>query len=135
MASKQYDFKTLVQTYIETQQEYYLHEDFKSYFVSLLSKLEEIFNVKFSPFPKPGSGMLFRATVVSYLSITSPHSMFLEIGAVFNELEGFGERGKKILDEGHELNKVMRQNKELHLQMLYDLFELMYGKIDLVITS
>ncbi len=137
MADKQYDFKTLVQTYIETQRKYHFHDDFKDYYSSLLHKLEEIFQIKLSSRDCPDTAlwMLFAATVSSYLSIASPYDGFSEMGGIIIRLQKLNGLGSKILDEGQQIVKLAHVNQELHLQMLYDLFQAMYGKTDTIFTS
>ncbi|MEO8610220.1 MAG: hypothetical protein ABI690_20160 [Chloroflexota bacterium] len=137
MASKQYDFKTLVQTYIETKRKYHLHEDFKNYYARLLKHLEAIFKVEISPDKSRDKAlwMLFDATIRSYLQITHPWNYFLEDTLINARLEQQGERGEQIFALSNRLGELNDESKELHLQMLYDLFEIMFGKVDKVLTS
>ena len=137
MASKQYDFKTLVQTYIETKRQHHLHDDFKNYYSSLLNNLEVIFKVKIARETSRDKALwlLFDATIRSYLHITHPWNYFLEDTLIDARLEQQGERGERIFEMSNRLGELNDESKEVHLQMLYELFEIQFGKVDIVLTS
>jgi hypothetical protein len=137
MPNKQYDFKTLVQIYIETKRKHHLHEDFKNYYAGLLKHLEAIFKVEITVDKSRDKTLwlLFDATIRSYLQIIHPWNYFLDDDAINVQLQKQGERGEQIFAMSNRLGEINDESKELHLQILYDLFEIMFGKVDMVMTS
>jgi hypothetical protein len=137
MPNKRYDYKTLVETYIETKRKHHLHEDFKNYYSKLLKHLEVIFKVEISADKSRDKALwlLFDATIRSYLQITHPWNFFLEDTLINAHLEEQGERGEQIFDLSNRIGEINDESKELHLHMLYSLFEMMFGKVDAVLTS
>jgi hypothetical protein len=136
---KKYDYKALVQTYVESIRKDHLHEDFNAYFRALLKVLESIFEVEvafddLSGWMR-GVWMLFNATINSYLSIRTPWSGFLEVGRIPETLEQAGNEGKLVLQLGDEIESLSRQSSKAHLEMLYNLFIVMFGERDKVVTS
>src|SRR5579871_645214 len=93
-----YDYRVLVQTYIETQQYQNARPDIKAYYADLLALLEQGFGVDFAAPPASGRAlwMLFRATVDSYLSLRTPWSHFLEAGLIVRKLEDLSDQGQSI---------------------------------------
>ena len=134
---KTYDYKALIHTFINTRRTDLPHEDFTIYYVALLNALEDAFGITFveKDIPDRKLWFLFRATVRSYLQIRHPWSTFLEAGLLFNHLETFGEAGEQIKTYSDDLFKRAEESRQIHLDMLYQLFEMIYGRIDTVITS
>ena len=137
MAAKQYDFKALVQIYIETKRKYHLHDDFKNYYTSLLKHLEAIFKVEITREKSRDKTLwlLFDATIRSYLQIIHPWNYFLEDSLIDARLEQQGEHGEHIFAMSNRIGELNDESKTLHLQMLYELFEIMFGKVDIILTS
>ena len=135
--SYSYDYRELIQTYIQTQRNDHRHPDFKNYYTELLTQLEQLFEVDFSspPSSQRALWMLFRATIDSYLSLRTPWNRFLEAGLLVQKIEALGSEGEKIFTCSKQIEEVTQTSRELHLQLLSDLFECMYGKRDLVVTS
>lgn len=132
-----YDYRKLIQTYIQSRRNDHIHPDFKNYYTGLLTQLEQLFEVDFSspPSSQHALWMLFRATIDSYLSLRTPWSHFLEAGLLVQKIEALGSQGEKIFSYSKQIEEVTQTSRELHLQVLSDLFECMYGKRDLVVTS
>jgi hypothetical protein len=140
-----YDYRKLVKIYIETQREHHPNLDFKQYYAGLLASLEQFFDVALSSPPSkppPGSPpaglalwMLFRATVRSYLRLTTPFSGFLEAGLIIRMIEQLGPQGETIFRLDNNIVELTKKSEETHLQLLYELFTAIYGKRDLVVTS
>lgn len=135
--SASYGYRELIQTYIQTQRNDHIHPDFKNYYTGLLTQLEQLFEVNFASPPSSGHAlwMLFRATVASYLSLRTPLSGFLEAGLLVRKIEALGSQGEHIFPRSRQIEEITQTSRELHLQLLSDLFECIYGKRDLVVTS
>jgi hypothetical protein len=79
--------------------------------------------------------MLFRATVKSYLRLTTPFSGFLEAGLIVGKIEQLGPQGETIFRLNNNIEELTEKSGETHLQLLYDLFTAIYGKRDLIVTT
>lgn len=132
-----YDYRQLVLTYIQTMRNDHIHADFKNYYARLLTLLEQVFEVDFSspPSSQRALWMLFQATVSSYLSLRTPWSNFLEAGLIVKRIEQLGSQGEKIFQLSTQIEELEQSSREAHLQLIYELFERIYGKRDLVVTS
>jgi hypothetical protein len=137
MPNQTYTYKSLIHTYINTHRQDFPHEDFTNYYVGLLAALENAFGISFNgnKTPKPVLWMLFRSTVTSYLQIRHPWSTFLEAGLLHIRLENAGDAGEHIKAYSRKLAKLADESRQLHMTMLDELFEMIYGKIDTVVTS
>src|SRR5689334_16572329 len=78
---------------------------------------------------------LFHGTMRSYLSIKTPWSGFTDETLVVRQLDQAGQQGQAIFQLSNEIGDLAKRSKTLHLEMLYDLFRLMYGETDQVVTS
>lgn len=136
MTDHQYTYQDLVLTYIETRRTD-LHPAAKAHYARLLALLEQSFGVKLTspPAAQAALGMLFRATVDSYLSLRTPWSHFLEEGLIVRQLEDLGTRGQTIFQRSDQIAQLTHASREAHLQLLYDLFECIFGKQELIVTS
>jgi hypothetical protein len=138
--SKTYDYKMLIEVYIKTQQKNHIHEDFKNYYDQLLAKLEEIFEISFAK-PKltesyqSGIRFHFLPTIGAYLSLRTPRTGYLEDGLVTTSLQRAGEIGQRIIAAEDKASTTINEAKAQLLEMLYIMFEAIWGKNDLVITS
>lgn len=132
-----YDYRELIQTYIQIQRNAHRDSEFKNYYRELLTQLEQLFEVDFaSPLPSQlALWMLFQATVASYLSLRTPWSDFLEAGLIVGKLNDLGSQEEKIFQLSDHIAQLTQTSRETHLQLLSDLFECIYGKRDLVVTS
>lgn len=131
-----YNYIELIHTYLQTQRNDHRHPDSKNYYTGLLTQLEQLFGVDFAS-PPPSQlalWMLFRATGASYLSLRTPGSGFLEGGLIVQKIEALGSQGEQMLSSLKQIEEITQTSRELHLQLLYDLFEGIYGKRDLVVT-
>jgi hypothetical protein len=136
MTDRTYDYRALVQTYLETERND-VHPDVKVYYRKLLALLEQCFGIHLAQ-PPPAQGalwMLFRSTVHSYLSLRTPWSHFLEEGLIVRQLDDLGAQGQAIFQRSDQIAQLTKASREAHLQLLYDLFECIYGKQELVVTS
>ncbi|HYF62935.1 MAG TPA: hypothetical protein VD886_09000 [Herpetosiphonaceae bacterium] len=137
---KHYDRAALIQAYIETQRERYLHDDFKRFSAERLAALERPFDVRLTLQGATISAnkalwMLFHATAKSYLSIRTPRSYFLEDTIVNDALDRLGDQAAVIGDHEALIGRVAETSREAHLAMLDELFKLLWGEIDAVFTS
>lgn len=134
-----YDYKVLVEAYVRTQRKDYVHPDFAAYYQSLCAALEKQFDLRFSneyfPDLRVAVWMLFESTVGSLLRITTPWDGFLEASAIVSTLEKSGEAGKRIDQASQTIMQATRESRQAHLEMLHELFVLMFGKTDVVVTS
>jgi hypothetical protein len=117
----------------------YVHEDFPNYYTALLSKLEEAFDIHLShenlDFDQKSLFMLFVSTVHSYQRITTPWSGYLEAGLLIRHLEEAGEPGRRVFAASDAIRDIMKANQAAHFEMLYALFEGIYGFVDRVVDS
>ena len=135
MDDRSYDVRALVQTYIETRRD--TGPALKAYYLKLLSLLQRQFGVDFAapPASRVALSILFRATVDSYLSQRTPWSHFLEEGLIVRQVEDLGDPGETILRLTNQIAQFTIASRETHLQMLYVLFENIYGRRETVVTS
>jgi hypothetical protein len=145
MTSRLYDYKALIDAYITVDQlerDKVFHENngsekeqrewvaYYQHHTGLFGVLKTLFGSEFSrveaeTYPAYWPFFLFRSTVRSLLSITTPIAGFLE-GP--QEIEDFYQTSP-IAD-------LTEQNKAAHLELLYRLFRLIYGdKANTVATS
>ena len=134
---KTYDYKALIHTFINTRRTDFPHEDFTIYYVALLNALEDAFGITFveKDIPDRRLWMLFRSTLTSYLNIRHPWSGYLDGSGILIHLKSFGEAGEQIKTYSDQLFRRAEETRQIHLDMLYQLFEMIYGRIDTVITS
>jgi hypothetical protein len=138
--NKKYDYKMLIEVYIKTQHKNHIHEDFKNYYEQLLAKLEEIFEISFSKPKLPeryqnGIHFHFLPTIDAYLSIITPRTYYLEDSLLNVSLREAGEIGQRIIAAENKAIATTNEAKAQLLEMLYIMFEAIWGKNDLVITS
>jgi hypothetical protein len=134
-----YNFKILIEAYVYTRRESFIHDDFKIYYSALLAKLEELFGIqisfeKLSPEKKP-LWMLFQSTIYSLLSIRTPWSGFLDETLVVSRLKECGEYEESIYQFSKLIMQAAHTSEEAHHQMLYALFKCIFGDVNTVITS
>jgi hypothetical protein len=143
-----YDFKALIQTYIVTTSfkpragltDY--EKDCHKYYSTLLAKLEELLGVRLSerscilPGNRRASRIypFFRTTVDSLRAIQTPLTGWDEAGFL-RDVDESGETGQDVRRAMTKINELSSESRRAHYQMLYALFECMYGKIETVVSS
>jgi hypothetical protein len=147
-ADKVYDFKALIETYISFRSSEgranlgdYEKEWYK-YYSELLAKLEELLGVRLSDSSstRPGNRRafhlrpFFRTTVVSLLAIQTPLTGWDEVGFL-KDIDESGEPGREVRRVLTKIEELSDVSRSAHYQMLYALFECMYGKIETVVSS
>jgi hypothetical protein len=132
---KSYDYKALMQACIDADRMDYVHEDFERYYKGLLESLKSLFQISFTSTDFAGkderirrisSLILFGASVRNYNAISHPWSGWLEGPLHVDDV--WDKYGHKLLD----LN---RESKETVLALMDELFQIMYGRVDKIVTS
>jgi hypothetical protein len=137
---KRYDRAALIQAYIDTQQQRYLHDDFKHFYAERLAALERAFDVGLNfeavkNSPNRALWMLFHATAKSYLSVRTPRSYFLEDTIVNTALDRLGDQAAPMHTYEAAIGRAAETSRAAHLGMLDELFKLLWGEIDANVTS
>ena len=140
MCTKQYDRTAFIRAYIDASQLDYLHEDFRTYYKGLLDALQRAFDITFSlngvrNREAAALWVLFHATVRSYQNIQTPRSGFIEDTLLNSTLDRLGERGEPIVALEETIRTTATSNKETHWRLLDELFLLLWGPVDTVVTS
>lgn len=115
-------------------------QEVRSYYPRLLSHLEESFGLRLSfdateDFNKKVLFSLFQDTTLSYRDLRHPWSNYQEATLIIRKLEDAGTSGQRILHLSDKIREKTKDSAELHLQMLYELFQCIYGPINIVVTS
>ena len=136
---KRYDRAALIQAYIATT-EPYGHEDIKRFNAERLAALEQAFDVRLNfeavkNSPNRALWMLFHATAKSYLSVRTPRSYFLDDTVVNVALDRLGDQAASMHTYEAAIGRAAETSREAHLGMLDELFRLLWGEIDTVVTS
>jgi hypothetical protein len=136
---KRYDRAALIQAYIATK-EPYGHDDFKRFYAERLAALERAFGLSLSHDGARNREyaalwMLFRATADSYLSIRTPRSNFMDDSLINVKMESLGTRADSINTYEALIIRATETSREAHLHMLDELFKVLWGEIDTVVTS
>jgi hypothetical protein len=136
--SKQYDYHSLINAYIDTQAQAFIHPDFEQFYRARLVVLEQAFDVKMSLEGAPHNTplwMLFYATVRYYKRTGHPRDMFLESSLVNSTLDKMGSQGAEIYQLDIELRSVIEQAHSVYQSLLVRLFIAMYGEHPQIFTS
>jgi hypothetical protein len=138
-----YTYHDLIDAYIRTQQDA-IHHDFTDYYGTLLATLERGFGLILSE-PRIWSEeaepnaqalwMVFASAVSSYNHLRTPWETILEHGAMLHRIRQWGDRGDVVFREVSEIAGLVRQNQHAHRRLIEQLFLMMYGPIDQVLTS
>ena len=139
--SKRYEQKDLLDVYVKAQSRNHMHEDFSKYYKRHLAALEKAFGISISlagvrnPGVK-GLWFLFQGVLGSYLSIQTPWDNVLE-DSLTNRIidERLGEQGKRIRRLEADVGQAIQLSKAVHLELLGELFKVMWGPITRVVTS
>jgi hypothetical protein len=137
---KRYDRAALIQAYIDTQRPKYVHDDFKRFYTERLAALERAFDVRLNfeaakNIENRALWTLFHATAKSYLSVRTPRSYFLEDTIVNSALDRLGDQARSMHTYEALIGRATETSREAHLHMLDELFTLLWGEIETVVTS
>jgi predicted acetyltransferase len=161
--NKHYDYKALLQVFINAQKQNWVHEDFEKYHTTMLAKLEEAFGIELSKeglasYVETYGGCwmywgLIKSTVDNYMRGGVPGYGFIEGGPLAGleflgegrprsrmyQLKGDDELNAKqaqIVRQAHrKVEDLHNQYKKALLELLYSHFELLYGKVETIVTS
>lgn len=139
--SKQYEWKDLLEAYIKAQHRHYIHEDFSKYYKGHLAALEQAIGITITPdgVRNPNVRALwlpFQGALASYLSIQTPWDNVLEDGLTNRIIdERLGEQGKRIRKLETDVSQAIQLSKAVHLELLGELFNVLWGPITQVVTS
>lgn len=137
---KRYDRAALIQAYIQAHEPYQIHDNFKRFYAERLAALEQAFGLSLSSdgvriAENHALWMLFHAAVKSYLSIRTPRSNFLDDTLINVKLERLGARADAIAAYETAIMQAVETSRAAHLGLLDELFTLLWGEIDIVVTS
>jgi hypothetical protein len=140
MSDKTYDQASLIEAYIAAQRTDYLHEDFTTYYKALLDALEQAFGMLVSSQAIRRAEvrplwLLFQSTTHSYLSIKTTRSGFLEAGLIDKRFDELGDEALPIRQAEQTIMRLAEENRATHLQLLADLFTILFGPLEKVVTS
>lgn len=138
--NRPYDFRMLIETYIYTQRKDFLHSDFNSYYAALLEVLQKQFAIRLShegltTLPQRVFWMLFNSTVRSLLQITNPWANFLDETLLVSKLDENCELRSLVNRASGVIGEANKASEAAHREMLWALFEAIFGKCQLVVTS
>ena len=136
MSDKVYDYKALIEAYINANYKNYVHQDFYDYYKELFEKLTEVFGITLhhtdsqlrggDSAQKANALMLFNATARRYVTIGTPWDGFLEGSHRLDEI--YEKYGLRLLE-------MAKESEEIYLALLDDLFHIIYGQVETVVTS
>lgn len=136
---KPYDYKVLIETYINARRTDYPHKDFTKYYTRLLAKLQSLFGVNLTKKPssihKLALWGLFGGTISSLLKVSTPWDGYLECGLVLRTLEEQNDKGESVFVPTSKIGKCATESAAAHREMLYGLFRYLYGNVEIVFTS
>ncbi len=134
-----YDFRVLIEVYVYTRRQNYVHPDFPVYYNGLLQALQRAFGIQLT---QEGISSrqrslwgLFENTVLSLHQITSPWSGYLEAGLLLSKLDESGEPGQAAHRASAVIHKANADSESAHHEMLHALFVAIYGECHQVVTS
>jgi hypothetical protein len=140
MSGKTYDQAALIEAYIAANRTDYLHEDFTTYYKALLATLEQAFGLLVSSQGIRRAEvrplwLLFQSTMRSYLAIKTTRSGFLEAGLLEKRLDELGDEALPIRQAEQTISRLAEESRAAHLQLLADLFTVLFGPLEKVVTS
>jgi hypothetical protein len=140
MMETRYDRAALIQAYIQAHEPYQLHDNFKRFYDERLAALEQAFGLRLSSDGVRNAEyhalwMLFHAAVKSYLSIRTPRSNFLDDTLITVKLDRLGARADAIAAYEARIVQAAESSRAAHLGLLDELFQILWGEIDTVVTS
>ncbi len=131
-AKTTYDYRSLVEA-ITAARKSYDHQDFNDYYTALAKCLRKVLGLRLES-EERNLELLLDSTFSSLRAIRHPLSGWLEATSTFATLERKGA----LADVQEQMDRIVAANKEserAHLALLYKLFEVLYGKSDMVVTS
>ena len=143
-----YDFKALIETYVVARSlERRTHlggfeKDCRTYYLTLLARLEELFDIRLSESVTPSPEMsrrnsihpFFNTTIDSLQAIRTPLTGWDEAGFL-TDIQECGEVGQEVRRTLRRIEDLCHASHNAHHQMLHALFECMYGKVETVVSS
>ena len=142
MANKVYDYKTFIAVYINTCGYAKHSAEWKAYYVEyyvrLFDILKEFFNARFdikqflfegadfSEDERFGALTLFERTIGEYIDCFRSKTIGLAASKGYSELRAIHHQ---------RITQLRSELKEAYLDCLYQLFEFMYGKAEVLVTS
>lgn len=134
-----YDYHGLIEAYIYTQRQDFVHSDFTTYYQSLLEALQKQFGIRLSheglALPQTVFWMLFQSTVRSLLRITSPWADYLEATLLHKKLEQSSELGRIVDRASTVIEEANKRSEAAHRELLDALFQEICGDCQRVVTS
>ena len=134
-----YDWRVLIEACIYTRRADFVHDDFGTYYRSLLASLQPFFDVDFSgntlSFDQRILLGLFNSTIESLLQIRTPWSTYLEAGLLHKTLGKREEVERRVNDASVRIRQSNEESEEAHREMLATLFTTIFGERTQVVTS
>jgi len=133
-----YTTNTLVDAFVYTLRDDFIHEDFSNYYKAILPVLERKFGISFSgemSFDNSIYFSLFHNTARSMLEITSPLSRYQEASLLHSRLEQLGDIGIVVNDAFRAIHESNELSEISHRAILHALFTQMFGEIVITFTS
>ncbi len=134
-----YDFRVLIEAYVYTHRQDFVHPDFGAYYAGLLASLERLFGLRLArdelTFRQRVLWSLFDSTVRSLLQVSTPWEGYLETGLLFRTLEESGETGVLVERATTAIAEAAKASRTAHREMLQALFVGIFGECRLVVTS
>jgi len=137
--NRPYDFRVLIEAFVYTRRQDFLHEDFSTYYAGLLRALEGLFGIRLSrdglPFDHLVLWGLFESVTASLLRITHPWDGYLEDGLLNRKLVEAGAQGVAVYQASSVIAESNKASEAAHKDMLYALFFAIFGQCKRVVTS
>lgn len=134
-----YDYRALIEAYVNTKRRDYVHPDFEAYYSGLLAALEPLFEIRLKSddfsLTQRVLWRLFENTIGSMLQITTPWSNYLEEGLVVVKVRESGEPGRIVERASAAISEAARASLIAHREMLQALFVAIFGPCDRVVSS
>ena len=134
-----YTFEVFIEAYIYTLRNDFVHEDFPHYYNRLFRALQKEFGIEVSDRnlsreKSPLWGLL-NNTIRSLLRISHPFSSYLEAGLVHKRLSETEKTGELVTDLMNRITTANSESETAHREMIRALFEELFGKVDIIVTS
>jgi hypothetical protein len=128
----------LIEAFIEAQRTDHPHKDFEQYHKRWFEVLQQAFGIEMSTQGIPSFDgkvffLLFNQTCSSYLRLTARDGV-LEGGLLEKKIEELGELGVKINQKREKIWDLERQNRETHLEILHNLFDVIWSSLEKTVT-
>jgi hypothetical protein len=134
-----YDFRVLIEAYVYTQRQDFVHPDFGAYYAGLLASLERLFGLRLArdelSHRQRILWSLFNSTVRSLLQVSTPWDGYLETGLLVRTLEESGETAVLVERASTAISEAAKASRTAHREMLQALFVGIFGECRHVVTS